>query len=37
MFTADNLNEARILIQSGKINFEKRKRKEEDINKKINK
>lgn len=35
MFTADNLNEARILIQSGKINFEKKK--EEDINKKINK
>ena len=27
MFTADNLNEARILIQSGKINFEKKRRR----------
>lgn len=35
MFTTDNLNEARILIRSGKINFEKKKI--EDINKKINK
>lgn len=25
MFTTDNLNEARILIRSGKINFEKKK------------
>lgn len=27
MFTTDNLNEARILIRSGKINFEKKNRR----------